>query len=474
MTGTTAQPALAAGEVCRLTIQGPKSRVELAVPVHVPVADLLPTFLEHLGSGLGTAGLEHDGWVLQRLGEPALQEDLGTAALGLYDGDILYLRPRNDQLPPADFDDLADGVATGISSNRRDTWRPESTRRMFTWLLGTMLVLALLLTPTVGTGSWIALAAGCSAIVLLASAVLASRALGERTIALVLLAAAVAFAAEAGWALPAFGRPLFESPGLLTAPSLTSAGVCTAAAILGRFAVGGGFSAGYLAAALAAVLAAAVGLLTMTGVLTVGGAAAIVLAVTLLLGTRVPRLSVWLAGLQVPPLPTSAEQFQEGIDPEPGREIMARTAQADQNVTELCRGLGVVVIGCLGVLAWTPGWASPTLATVASFLLLLHSREFPSARQRVAVLVPGIFGLAMVVAAMCLLVPPLWRIAVVNGLIVVAGLLLVAARRMPGRLLLPHWGRAGDWAHMTLAILVVPLVLAALGLYDVVRAAWSS
>ena len=66
--------------------------------------------------------------MLQRLGEPALDEDLGTAALGLYDGDVLHLRPRGDQLPPVDFDDLVDGVATG-TAERPDRWRPEMTRR---------------------------------------------------------------------------------------------------------------------------------------------------------------------------------------------------------------------------------------------------------------------------------------------------------------------------------------------------------
>jgi type VII secretion integral membrane protein EccD len=125
----TTQTVVGSGEVCRLTVYGPKSRVELAVPAHVPLADLLPTFLGHLGQELATTGLDHGGWVLQRLGEPPLEEDLGTAALGLYDGDILHLRPRDEQLPPVDFDDLVDGVADGIAK-RKDAWRPEFTRRL--------------------------------------------------------------------------------------------------------------------------------------------------------------------------------------------------------------------------------------------------------------------------------------------------------------------------------------------------------
>src|ERR1700761_8333799 len=102
-------------DLCRLTVCGPARSVELAVPVHVPLIDLLPALLGHLGENLADAGLEHEGWVLQRLGDPPLREELSVAALGLRDGDVVYLRPRADQLPPLDFDDLIDGVAAGIS-----------------------------------------------------------------------------------------------------------------------------------------------------------------------------------------------------------------------------------------------------------------------------------------------------------------------------------------------------------------------
>ena len=105
------------------------------MPVHVPLIDLLPALLGHLGENLADTGLEHDGWVLQRLGDPPLREELSVAALGLRDGDVVHLRPRADQLPPLDFDDLIDGVAIGISG-RSDRWRPEMSRRLLAGLLG--------------------------------------------------------------------------------------------------------------------------------------------------------------------------------------------------------------------------------------------------------------------------------------------------------------------------------------------------
>src|SRR5262249_44267683 len=123
-----------AGEMCRLVICGPDRRIEVAVPTNVPVADLFPTLLRQIGQELADRGLEHDGWVLQRLGEPPLDEDLGTAPLGLRDGAGLHLRPRSGQFPPFDFDDLIDGVAVGMAE-RSGRWRPEMTRRAGTAVL---------------------------------------------------------------------------------------------------------------------------------------------------------------------------------------------------------------------------------------------------------------------------------------------------------------------------------------------------
>ena len=127
------QPALT-DDLCRLTLCGPTASAELAVPAHVPLIDLLPALVGHLGDGLADAGLEHGGWVLQRLGDPPLREELSVAALGLRDGDVVHLRPRADQLPPLDFDDLIDGIATGISA-RPDRWQPDMSRRLLAGLL---------------------------------------------------------------------------------------------------------------------------------------------------------------------------------------------------------------------------------------------------------------------------------------------------------------------------------------------------
>jgi type VII secretion integral membrane protein EccD len=463
---------LGSGEMCRLTICGPASRIELAVPAHVPVADLLPTFLDHLGPELAAAGFGHDGWVLQRLGEPPLDEDLGTAALGLYDGDVLHLRPRADHLPPVDFDDLVDGVATG-TAERGDRWRPETTRRFVLSLVGAALALGAAVAPMSGTGAMAALVAGTASVLLLLGAAAASRALGDRAAGILLAAGSIGFTVVAGLALPA-GEARSLTPGsLLSAPGLLAAGAWAATvAALARPAVGG-VLAGFTATVFAAILMGLGGLLVTLGAANMAGAAAIVLAVALAIGAAVPVIASRFAGLRIPPLPTSPDEFQEGIDPEPSRVVLERTARAHEHIGSLYIGLGVIAAGCLMVLGTTPGIAARSLAAVASLLLLLHGRDLFGVRARLAVFVPGVAGLAAVLIDLTLDQPPTVRPALVVVLMLTAGLLLSAARTLPGRRLLPHWGRIADLMHTTAAIGIIPLVLAVVGLYAKARAGWA-
>ena len=69
--------------------------------------------------------------------------------------------------------------------------------------------------------------------------------------------------------------------------------------------------------------------------------------------------------------------------------------------------------------------------------------------------------------------PTARRLAVVAALVILAGVLVAAARVLPGRQMLPYWGRLADLAQMAAAMAVVPLVLAVLHLYGRVRAGWA-
>ena len=64
------------------------------------------------------------------------------------------------------------------------------------------------------------------------------------------------------------------------------------------------------------------------------------------------------------------------------------------------------------------------------------------------------------------------QMAVSLVVLIVAGLLLSVAHVLPGRRMLPHWGRIADLAHTGTAIAVIPLVLSAVGVYARARAGW--
>ncbi|MER5602903.1 EsaB/YukD family protein, partial [Streptomyces sp. NPDC002265] len=128
--------------LCRLTVRAPARTIDLAVPSDVPVADLLPTVLQYAGEEVEENGLEHDGWVLQRLGGAALDDEATLAALDLKDGEVLYLRPQTESLPEVRLDDLVDGMAT-VTRDRLHSWDAAAGRRLLLGMAVAALTLAL-------------------------------------------------------------------------------------------------------------------------------------------------------------------------------------------------------------------------------------------------------------------------------------------------------------------------------------------
>ncbi|GLY28936.1 hypothetical protein Kisp02_23010 [Kineosporia sp. NBRC 101731] len=441
------------------------------MPAHVPLADLIPTFLGYLGPDLAQSGLAHDGWVLQRLGEPALDEDLASAALGLYDGDVVHLRPRNDQLPPVDFDDLVDGVATGIAE-RGDRWRPEITGRLLLGLVGATLLTAFIALPGLGTGIAVAITGYGVGTVALLAALGAGRGLREKGAGRLLMVAAVAFLATASLALPLGDVELLSADGGFTGPGVLAASVTViAVALCARFVLGETLPS-FTSAGLAGVTVAVGGLLSTLGYVTGAGAAAVVIALAVIGSVQVARIAAALAGLRVPPLPTNTDEFQEGIDPEPSGLVLSRTAVADTYVTAISTCLAVVQTGGLVLLGLERGVAERVLAGVVALLILLHARELHGIRARLVVMMPAVVGPAVLILAETAHQPQEFRPIALGLLFVLAGILLTLSWTLPGKAMLPHWGRAGDLLQTGLAISILPLVPWVLDLYATVRGGW--
>jgi type VII secretion integral membrane protein EccD len=465
----TARPPSAGGDLCRLTIYGPESSVELAVPVHVPVVDLLPALAGHLGGNLADAGLEHGGWVLQRLGERPLREQLSISALGLHDGDVVHLRPRAAQLPPLDFDDLIDGVAAGIAE-RPDRWRPEMSRRLLAGLLAVPLAAGAGLLAGHPGARTVAAATGF-AMLLLGCAAVASRALDDRFTARLMGVATVGYAAIAGAQVPFLHNGVRTvlggtGPG---AALLAGGAAATALALLATMLIGARDPV-FVALTTLAALTVAAGALETFARLSGAAVAAALLVAIVPLGSAVPVVAFRLAGLQLDPLPTTPEELQDDLDPVPGEYVLDRTRWADRYMGTLYGALGIMAGGCLGVLSFATGWPARLVAIDAIALLLLHARVMVAARHKLAAVVPAVAGAVVLITVAGLRASPHARLMLLAGVMLAAGALWAAERTLPGRRLMPIWGRLGDMLESLAALALLPATLWVLNLYDFAHA----
>ncbi|WP_231607674.1 type VII secretion integral membrane protein EccD [Streptacidiphilus albus] len=455
----------AGAALCRLRFHAPQSVFELAVPADIPLGDLLPTVVGYAGDDLEEQGIEHGGWVLQHLGGAALDEELTPEALGLHDGGELYLRPRRAELPPVHFDDLIDGLAVGLQQ-RGGSWRPVLTHHLAVGLGMLALAGGFVLLALPGGHQLRDIAAAVTGVLLLLGAASAARAMGDAGAGTALGAAAVPYLALAGLLLPSGPA----GPELTGAQLLAGASAAAGAAVLALAAVACSAPL-FLAAVLPAVLGVVAGVLALAG-FAPAHTAALVAVVAVIFGAFIPSLSFRLSGLRLPALPRNAEELQQGIEPFPAAEVMDRGHIADGYLTAFHLAIGAVGAICLTLVALDGGhgWESPAFTGALSLLLLLHSRSLGGIWQRVSMLVPGAYGVVLLTGRWALDESPAGRLLVLAALLAVTVVLLVVAWTVPGRRLLPYWGRAADMLHTLTAVSLLPLGLAVSGVYHLLRA----
>ncbi|MEU6483642.1 type VII secretion integral membrane protein EccD [Streptomyces sp. NPDC046887] len=455
--------------LCRVTVRAPARTVDLAVPADVPVADLLPAVLGYAGDDLEETGVEHGGWVLQRLGGEPMDEERTLDSFDLRDGETLYLRPRTEALPEVHLDDLVDGIATTLQ-RRPHGWSPAAARAVLRGLaVATLLTgLAVLALPG-GSGTVRAVCATVAALLLLAGAAAAARAVGDGGAAAALGLLVGPYMAVAGWLLPGGSITGAHGQEVLGARLLAASTAGAGGTVLALAAV-----AAYAALFLAPAVLALFGALTAAGMLvadlTPTEAAGVIALLAVLLGAFVPSLSFRMSGLRMPPLPTNAQQLQEGIEPHATAVVAARSVLADGWMSALYGAVGLVCAGSLTVLAHHPGLAEVITAAVLSLLLLLHAQGLGNVWQRLSLVVPGAWGLALLAWAAALDYSPSGRLLLAVGLLAATAGIAIASWTVPGRRLVPYWGRAGELLHSAAAIALLPLVLWVLGAYGALRA----
>lgn len=452
------------GAPTRLRLVLGSGATELALPGNIPLLDLLPAVLAKLGRGLADQGVVHEGWVLQRLGEAPLDETRTPTELNLLDGETVYLRPRSDQLPPSDWDDLVDGVAEQVRG-RTDVWTARLSRWMLVAAAGAALAASLALVAASGVNVLdLALAAGF-AIVLLAGAAVVSRVMSDPVTATVLAGMAFGYALLAGWQVPAALDPASGSAPRLAATCLAGlAALAVGLAVVADAAMIFAGAIGFLLLVLVPTLIAALSPLSGEQ------AAAIGMVVTVLLGLFVPATAFKLGGLTLPALPNTVEQLQEDIDPIPYRFVVDRGVATAHYQTALYLALGLAhLVLAVIVVASGNGWGL-IFTAVFALLLFLRSRHLGGAVQRWAILVPGAVIVALELLTLASGESPFIRVAAIWApLLMVALGLLAASVTLPHRRLRPYWGRAVEIFETLAGLALLPLLLQILGVYAWMR-----
>ncbi|WP_184689425.1 type VII secretion integral membrane protein EccD [Saccharothrix tamanrassetensis] len=450
----------------RVTVVAPRTRIDVALPADVAVADLLPMLLDMAKEATPDGGVRHGGWTLAKLGDSPLDPSRTLASLGVVDGELLQLRKRNENPPPPLYDDVVDAIA----ESDPDSFRPwtKDTARRYGHIAGALALIVaavavLLSGPLVGgSGLWPAICAGATAIVALAAGAVIARSYNA-------VGTGVLIAAAGGLPM-AYVAGLYTVPGAIGRPNLLLASVLVlifaSAAIL---LIGRGITV-FIAAATAGALS---GLAFLIGIFVdhpVVGIAAATAAVSLAALSMLPRLTIQLAKLPLPTVPGSAEDLKEDTGFPEYAVIERRTANAHEYLTGMIIGCGGIAAVFSVIAAGADTVFGPILAIVVTLVLLLRGRAYANGAQAVALLVSGMVAGTGVLVGWLVESSPGDRLLFVFGTLVVVGAgALVLGVIFPHQKFSPVLRRTVDVLEAILIAAVLPLALAVMDLYVAMR-----
>ncbi|WP_250031536.1 type VII secretion integral membrane protein EccD [Paractinoplanes maris] len=468
--------------LARVTISAPQRRIDVALPEHVPLAELLPEVLRHAGEGLADDGEKHGGWVLRRTDGVALATGQGLFPQGVRDGEILHLVPAHDEWPELEYDDVVEAIAEG-ARRRGSAWTPASTRTATLVGAGVLLALGLLAVLAAGPAWSGAAFAGLGLAVLLALAgVTASRAYGD---------------ARAGAALGAYAMPFGFAGGAVLVATDDRVGVLGLLPWLGGSELLAGSVALLLTAALGAVgVAAQLRLFTagavaglfgaitalVSMVTTAAGSAAVLISVLVCGIGALPLLAIRFGKMPTPPvtLPTGAEASEgfttastssalDAARERPDRAtVFAAVTRTEELLAGMLLGHAVLAVGAFSVLAVTGTLSARILIAVSATALLLRSRLFVTLRQRVPLVVGGLAGVAALGADLLRGADATVLLGVSGAALVLALITVVAGATYSRKPPSPYLGRAADLFDTLVVVAVIPVACAVVGLYDAV------
>ncbi|MFG2149478.1 type VII secretion integral membrane protein EccD [Streptomyces sp. NPDC048696] len=480
----------AATGFCRVTVVAPDSRIDVALPEDIAVADVYPEILRLTGQ-TQPAGAP-TGYHLVRRDGTVLDGARTLAAQQVLDGELLSLRPFAESLPPAVFDDVSDAVASAVTRDRH-LWSDDLLR-------GAGLVGGVLLLVLMGFVLWYAdpvdhvmhglpgIIAGSAGLLLTAFAGVRARVYSDRSSAVALGLGALPLLLIAGSGI--IGPDHGDGPGKLQF-LLGCVTVLVASVTLVALTPSG--DAPFVAATF---LAATGTLATFVAILTESSAtrtAAVCAPVAIGLVAFLPSLSARFARLPIGYASPRSATDDFGAEPNAAPEarpvdaerIAAQARRGHEMLLGLVGGCAAVVVGSAAVLGFSHSVYGQLLALTSGLAMLLRARLFRYTSQVACVLVAGIAAIALLVLGMSLNPPgdllyefvrygdrgsldirTIWLSAAVAAgaaLITAIGLII------PKKGLSPFWGRTLDLAEGAVLLSLVPLCLAVLDVFNQAR-----
>ena len=456
---------MAASGLSRVTIVAPRSRLDIALPSDVPLADMLPALLDFAGGGTDDNG-RRNGWGLSRLGSGELDSSCTPAQLDVRDGELLFLRPRGDDAPVMVFDDLVDALATG-TRDRLGRWTPATTRLAGLTAGVLALVAGAVALPFAGPPfAAVGLTGLVLAVALLAVAIVSARALGDARTGTAFAVVATVYAGIGGLLVLAGDRPLSQltfahvaiaATVAIVSATVASVGVPVAAPIF--------LSAGISAAAVLGTM----GIATAFDI-TPAAAATGTVVVAYAVVPALPMLAYRMVGLPVPKVPTEREHLRQEVETVDGVRVLDLARRADAYLAAMLSAVAFISAGT-AILVATEGVRGIVLAAVLGLLPLVRSRWFTSRAQRLPLMLSGGIALVASVVGIFVMADQTTRLVWVFGAtIAVAAVSIGVGLTGPRRQSSPAWGRLIDIVEIVLTLALAPLAVWVSGLLEWIRA----
>lgn len=405
-----AEPALA-----RVSVIGGTTQFDVGLPAAVPVAALIPDLVALISSR--TPDVEdadtrptpiRDHWTLSRVGREPIAPGRTLSEAGVRDGDLLILRSVPARETAVLFDDVIDAVAR-LGEAQFASWNATAARVMgyvVAVAASALCVLALLRERSEHESWWPPVIAALVTLAYVVAGAVIGRYYLDRTTAAISSLCAAPCALATGMMLP---------PGPFGAAHLTLGCAVTVVVAAMSYRIGAAgplVNAAVITAALFGTGAAAVQMLWSPGTVRIG---ALLCAIAILAISYASRITILLARLPLPPVPTAGAAIDPADSaPRPAIEgigaigamalpsaaaLEQRTRTAGRYLTGLIIGTSSAAVAGIAMVAYpTPNfsWRATVFATIIAIVLCLRGRSHTDLAQASVLIAAGAVGWAVV------------------------------------------------------------------------------